>query len=289
MPSISSRLQSGLHSVTERSADLIRDMPIEHFDRTGGGVVFICPEYYWGQASPEQLNAQLAIKRDHEVWVEIFRSVFRTATNDLNRRIDEADKKFRGWIELSESWSISPDRAANERQLRDDAERFAEILAILEVDGAMRTILIPDTNAIVGEPDPNQYTDIAGDNSFVVLLLPTVLAELDTMKNSHRNPNFRKKVKKTITRIKGWRNQGSLLDGVTVSRTITVRALANEPDMQSTLTWLDEHNRDDRIIAAVLEVPSDHPAARVFHTTGDINLLNKADIARIENAEPVRN
>ena len=170
MPSISSRLQSGLHSVTERSADLIRDMPIEHFDRTGGGVVFICPEYYWGQASPEQLNAQLAIKRDHEVWVEIFRSVFRTATNDLNRRIEEADQKFRGWIELSESWSISPDHAANERQLRNDAERFAKILAILEVDGAMRTILIPDTNAIVGEPDPTQYKAITGDNSFVFLL-----------------------------------------------------------------------------------------------------------------------
>lgn len=285
MPSTAARLQSSLHSLTERSADLIRDMPVEHFEREGSGVVFICPEYHWGQASPEQLNAQLAIKRDYEQWLEIFRSAFRTATTDLNRRIKKADQGFRRWIELSSNWSISPDRVANEKRLREDAERFVKILAILEVDGAIETILIPDTNAIVGEPDPTQYKDIAGDNSFVFLLLPTVLAELDKMKNSHRNPDFREKVKKTITRIKGWRNQGSLLDGVTVNRTITVRAVASEPDMQRTLTWLDEHNLDDRIIATVLEVQSAHPAARVVLITGDINLLNKTDVAQIENAE----
>ena len=285
MPSTVARLQSNLHSLTERAANLIRNMPVEHFERNGGGVVFICPEYHWGQASPEQLNAQLAIKRDYEQWFEIFRSAFRTTTDDISCRIKEVDQGLRQWIELSENWSISPDRAENEKRLREEAERFVEILAILEVDGAIETILIPDTNAIVGEPDPTQYKDIAGDNSFVFLLLPTVLAELDKMKTSHRNPNFREKVKKAITRIKGWRNQGSLLDGVTVNRTITVRAVASEPDMQRTLTWLDEHNLDDRIIATVLEVQSAHPAARVVLITGDINLLNKTDLAQIENAE----
>ena len=179
MPSTVARLQSSLHSLTERSTDLIRDMPVEHFEREGSGVVFICPEYHWGQASPEQLNAQLAIKRDYEVWFEIFRSAFRTATTDLNRRIKKANQGFRRWIELSANWSISPDRVANEKQLREDAEQFVKILAILEAGGGIETILIPDTNAIVGEPDPIQYKDIAGDDSFTFLLLPTVLAELD--------------------------------------------------------------------------------------------------------------
>ena len=287
MPSTVARLQSRLHSLIERLADLIRELPVEWLDRTGGGVVFVCPEYHWGQASPEQLNAQLAIKRDYEEWFEIFRSTFRTATDDLNRRIKKADQRFRQWLELNENWSLRPDPVSNEKNLRDDAERFVKILEILEVGGAVETILIPDTNAIVGKPDPNQYKDIAGDESFVFLLLPTVLAELDTMQNSHRNPDFREKVKRTITRIKGWRNQGSLLDGVTVSRTITVRAVANEPDMQRTLTWLDKDNRDDRIIATVLEVQADHPAARVVLITGDVNLLNKADVAQIESAELV--
>ena len=54
---------------------------------------------------------------------------------------------------------------------------------------------------------------------------------------------------------------------------------------RSTLKWLDEDNCDDRIIASVLEVQSSNPTARVVLVTGDINLLNKADVARIESAE----
>ena len=57
--------------------------------------------------------------------------------------------------------------------------------------------------------------------------------------------------------------------------------------MLDTLTWLDKENRDDRIIASVLEVQSSYPTARVVLITGDVNLSNKADLARIETSELV--
>ena len=163
-----------------------------------------------------------------------------------------------------------------------------EILAIIEASGPMPPVLIPDTNAIAGNPDPTQYRTITGDGSFIFLLLPTVLAELDDLKNTHRNPDFREKVNRVITRVKGWRKQGTLRNGVTVDRTITVKAVAIEPDMQDTLPWLDKENRDDRIIASVLEVQSSYPNARVVLITGDVNLSNKADLARIETSELVK-
>ena len=170
--------------------------------------------------------------------------------------------------------------------MRKAEERFFEILATVSSHEASETILIPDTNAIVGEPDPSQYRDIAGSASFVFFLLPAVLGELDTLKNSHRNEDFRKKVQKAIKRIKGWRHQGSLRDGVKVDQTITVKAAATEPDMRNTLMWLDEHSQDDRIIASVLELQSSYPVAGVVLVSGDINLLNKADTAWIQTAEP---
>ena len=282
MPSTAARLQSDLHSITERLADLIRELPVKRFE-TGEMVVILAPDYYWGEATAEQRNTQLAIKRDYEKWFEILRSVFRTPADHLNQKIQEADVEFRKWIELGQNRSIDSDREVTEKRLRDDAERFLKLLKILTAGPVSEIILIPDTNAIVGEPDPTQYKDIAGDDSFVFLLLPTVLAELDELKNNHRkNPDFRKKVTKVITRIKGWRSQGKLLDGITVNKTIAVRATASEPDMKCTLTWLDEHNCDDRIIATVLAIQSDHPAARVVLITGDVNLSNKADAARIE-------
>ena len=285
MPSTASRLRSDLNSLTQRLAALVEELPIKRLDRYGGGVVIIAPEYYWGEPSAEQLNAQLAIKRDYEEWFDVFRSLFARATDDLHRRIREADQRLRMWIELRSNWSLQSDPPSNRDSLRNDAAHFIEILGIIEVSGPMPPVLIPDTNAIVGNADPTQYRTIAGDGSFIFLLLPTVLAELDELKNTHRNPDFREKANKVITRVKGWRNQGTLRNGVTVDRTITVKAVAIEPDMQDTLTWLDKENRDDRIIASVLEVQSSYPNARVVLVTGDVNLSNKADLARIETSE----
>ncbi len=287
MPSTVSRLRSDLKSLTQRLGALVQELPIKRLDRYGGGVVIVAPEYYWDEPSAEQLNTQLAIKRDYEEWFEVFRSVFSKATDDLNRRIREADQRLRMWIELRSNWSLQSDPLSNKDSLRDDAEHFMDILAIIEASGPMPPVLIPDTNAIVGNPDPTRYRSIAGDDSFIFLLLPTVLAELDELKNTHRNPDFREKAKKAITRVKGWRNQGTLRNGVVVDGTITIKAIAIEPDMQDTLSWLDKENCDDRIIASVLEVQSSYPNARVVLVTGDVNLSNKADLGRIDTSELV--
>ena len=285
MPPIASKLRSDLENLTERLVDLIGDLPINRLERDGGGVVVIAPEFYWGSATAEQLRIQLAIKRDYEVWIELLQSVFSKATDDLTRTIEDADSGLRSWIELSSNWSISSDRARNEEELRADARRFSDLLAILDTNEPAETILIPDTNAIVSEPDPNQYNVIAKNKNFVFLLLPTVLAELDALKISHIDPQFRSKVSRAIKRIKGWRNQGNLLDGVTVNKTITVRAVATEPNMANALSWLDKDNRDDRIIATVIEVQAADPTSPTTLVTGDINLSNKADLARIETAD----
>ncbi len=286
MPSTASRLRSDFDYLIERLDDLIRDLPVKRRNRNGGGLLIIAPEFYWGEPSAEHLNRQLAIKRDYEEWFEVFQSIFVTATDDINKKIEKADKRLRMWIELSSNWSLRQDSASNAESLLADAELFRRIFSIIEAGGGDSSpILIPDTNTIADWQDPTLYRDIIGDDRFVFFLLPTVLAELDSLKNSHRNVEFREKVKKVIRRVKGWRNQGTLRDGVIVDETITVRAVANEPDMEHTLPWLDKDNRDDRIIASVLEVQSAHPTTSVILVTGDINLLNKADVARIETAE----
>ena len=71
------------------------------------------------------------------------------------------------------------------------------------------------------------------------MLLPTVLGELHRHEIEHRNEVVREKAKKIITRIKGWRNQGSLAAGVVVDSSIAVKASHSEPDMENTLSWLD--------------------------------------------------
>ena len=285
MPSTAVRLRNDLSDITDAIASLVGELPVHRRNHYVSGVVFIGPDYYWGETTSAQANRQLAIKRDYDEWYEVLRSVFRDPTNDVGRRISEAHRDLIRWIELSSNWSMTASPADNVEALRQDAGKYHDVLAILEAGGPTAEILIPDTNALVTEPDPERYRVVVANETFVFMLLPTVLGELDNLKINHRNPEFREKVNKTITRIKGWRNQGSLREGVTVNRNITVKAIAREPDMKKTLSWLDFDNKDDRIIASVLEVQAASPAARVVLVTGDVNLSNKADVARIEAAE----
>ena len=283
MDSTVSRLKCALYSLTERLVELIQTVPIERLERYSG-IFFFAPDYYWGEASAEQLNEQIQIKRNYDLWIQSFQLLFRGSSDDLTRRINKYDKEVRTWIELGENWSLTSNRDDNEEKLRAASKQLEDLLAIVASTDGER-ILVPDTNVIANESDPTKYRHIAGHNTYAFLLLPTVLAELDTLKNAHRNPDFREKIKRAITRIKGWRTQGALLAGVTVHKTVTVRAIGTEPDMKNSLSWLDKENRDDRIIASVLEVQSDHPTSDVILVTEDVNLLNKADLASIAARE----
>ena len=56
--------------------------------------------------------------------------------------------------------------------------------------------------------------------------------------------------------------------------------------MNYTLGWLDPSNNDDRIIANALELQRTYPSDKVVLVTGDINLQNKAELAKLPYAEP---
>jgi predicted ribonuclease YlaK len=88
-----------------------------------------------------------------------------------------------------------------------------------------------------------------------------------------------------VRRIKGWRKQGSLHAGLTVHRNITIRAVAREPRMTESLSWLDPTNRDDRILASALELQAAEPSSHVVLVTADLNLQNKADAAHLPYEE----
>ena len=75
------------------------------------------------------------------------------------------------------------------------------------------------------------------------------------------------------------RKQGSLLNGVKVHKTITVKMIATESDFNNTLRWLDSDINDDRIIAHCFELQRHYPSATVVIVTSDINLQNNAEMA----------
>jgi PIN domain len=283
--STTSRLRALFAEVVNGFAQLTAAIPVRWFNRDTDYAIFICPEYYWGELSAEQRVMQMQLKRTYEPVSELLHLLLTSAPEDLVRQLEEADKQFRIWLELQDNWSLSPNASENEKNLRSAAAELEKVLSILEVRGNGEILVVPDTNSLLRQPDPTAYRSLARAQAFHFLLLPTVLGELDRLKIEHRNPDVRDKAKAVIARVKGWRQQGSLNSGVTVDKSILVRACHKEPDMKRTLSWLDPNVQDDRIIASVLALQAEQPSSRVVLVTGDINLQNKADAAMVETAE----
>lgn len=279
------RLSSALDSVVADLASLVRAMPVHYSSNQAGEFIILAPAYRWGERSAEQQHQHLQIVRRYKIISELLLALLIDAPKSLKREFEQGDKRFTTWLELGSNWSISPDKETNERALRESTEGLRSVVKVLAAGPQDQLILIPDTNSLLAEPDPTAYRAISKGAGFDFLLLPTVLKELDELKMLHRNPDVRDKAQKVITRIKGWRIQGPLLEGVVVDKTIRVRAIHDEPNMTNSLSWLDAHSADDRIVAATLHVQSILPSARVVLVTGDINLQNKSDAALIEVAE----
>jgi PIN domain len=242
------------------------------------------PDFYFGERSAEQQANQFKLKREFETLSELLKMLVRGGPEELVNKLQEADNGFRSWLDL-DAWGLTANPAENAKKVKTAAEPICKILDVLDAAGKGEVIVVPETNSLLADAGPTAYRGIAGQKDFVFMLLPTVLGELDKLKIEHRNQDVREKAQKIIQRIKGWRKQGALVDGVTVDKTITVRAVSTEPDFRNSLSWLDPNNNDDRIIASVIVLQAEFPSAQIVLVSGDINLLNKADFALIETAE----
>lgn len=282
---LSQRLKEHFKKNTSDLRNLLEEIKVEFKDLRIPGVGIVAPKYYWNQRTPQQEKIRIRIKRNYERFYEMLNLLLRQAPNDVTYRFRVYDKRFRDFIELGSNWSLSESMNDNLNIFDATVEDIMAILSIFNQENDRKTLLIPDTNSLLIDCDPISYRRVAKLDGFTFLLLPTVLGELDKLKINHRKPDVKDKAKKVITRIKGWRGQGSLTDGVTVDKTIVVKSLHEEPDMENTLSWLDKGVQDDRIIAIVLSVQAENTSSVVHLITGDINLQNKADAAFISTLE----
>lgn len=230
--------------------------------------------FHWGKTDEKN---QIKVKDRYFKFYQNFELLFDKAHPNTLRKIKESNKNIINLIEQNRAPS-SIDKG--KKRFRDETKIFKDFLNLLNED-EKRTVILPDTNAIIQFPEPISYKSISMTNAFDFVILPTVLSELDKHKMTHRSDDFRKKVTSVIKRLKGYRMQGNVLDGVTVDKFITVRMVATEPDFNKTLGWIDPDNNDDRIIANALQLQISHPSDIVIFVTSDINLQNKAQLANL--------
>jgi rRNA-processing protein FCF1 len=227
-------------------------------------------------------RSQIVVREKFLKFMENIELLLRKANPQTVKKTAETEKKLMGFIS-QDRHGVPASTEGGKLFFCKQVIVFQQFLELLNKETS-DVILVPDTNALVQFPDPASYRKLV-NAPFTFMILPTVLSELDKAKINHRNESYRDKAKSVIKRLKGYRNQGNVLNGITVDKTVTVKMVANEPDFDTTLKWLDQNNNDDRIITSILNLQVTHPADRVILVTSDINLQNKAQAAMLTFAD----
>lgn len=249
-------------------------------------VVMIRPHYGWGTLDHQGVRIQAKALKLHRILVENIRLLLADAPANYASEAHKVQTFLSQWIERTDfAWSVPRSISEAKQQLDRKMEKYSDCFAWMKSTDP-DLIIVPDTNALMINPELHTYGKALGATKYTVVLVPTVLAELDKLKIVHRDEQFRKKVTSVINRIKGLRNQGSLHEGVTTHKVVTVKMVANEPDFAKVPSWLDATNDDDRIIASVFELQRQNPNASVVLMTADVNHQNKAEAAMLPFIEP---
>ena len=256
--------------------EMLNNSSIYYYDLNADSSVLILGTslYHWGEKDEKN---QIKIKEEYNAFYSNFELLLHKATPDILKKIKHADDEI---INLIEQKRAPSSIEAGKESFRTQTKVFIDFLELLNEEDN-RIIILPDTNSLIQYPNPADYKIIANTEKFDFVILPTVLSELDKLKISHRNEDFRKKVKSVIKRLKGYRKQGNVLQGVKVNKTITIKMIATEPNFGKTLKWLDSNNNDDRIIANALELQVNKPSDNVIFVSADINFQNKAELANL--------
>jgi rRNA-processing protein FCF1 len=268
-------IRTELHELLDRSS-IVNVNP----NSPDSDFVFVtAADWGWAPSDAETSAAQVRLLGRYTRWFERFQLLFDHPTPEMTSRLTTADEFVRRWVSRPDAWDHSIPRTIEAAHERADKElrAFDDLLEVASRAGSSVLKLVPDTNALLRNPDLASYARDTPASTFDVHVLPTVVRELDELKDRGRTPELRAQAQSVVRRFKGLRDRGNLADGVALTRQITVRLESREVDAASVLNWLDPTVPDDRIIGAALRLQSDHPASTVLLVTSDLNLQNKAD------------
>lgn len=170
--------------------------------------------------------------------------------------------------------SIDEVRAKLDEKLEDYA---AALRRLPNAHGRHERLLVADTSALIERPLLQEWA--LDDESWTVVLVPTVLEELD---NHKHNPKTRDTAMKVIRQLEDLDSRGDTTAGVRLSGRLMYREVVRSPDMECTLQWLRADTPDDVIVASALELVWDDLTSRVAIAAADRNLRNKARFAGLQ-------
>lgn len=243
-------------------------------------LVFISPNgnHFWNALPPNGKQLQARMLPEVDRFNDLIRVLTQNLPSDKQQDIMGSLEKIRSAIEqVGPTWWGTPDEASNGFQ--ELLKNIFDTLKDYCVESSNEVYAIADTNALITNPDIEHW-QFENIRHFTIILTPVVLSELEKHRMGHRNQDVSDKAGSIIRKIKEYRRRGTLNNGVVIVKNkVTLRSIANEPNMAQSLSWLDPNTADDRFLATTIEVMRNNLRAEIFIVTVDINLQNKAEMA----------
>lgn len=279
MQKVSDNLESWAKDIAELLSQLLQASSIR-----GSGWMGVDS---WGKLDDSSHQIQSKALEEYRRFSSVLEALFREQSENTIQTFKEKKKVILSVIQ--QEWEPHTYFGNCEQALseaKDALDTQINLLKRLYTISQNRFVVVPDTNALLFNPDLHVWS-FDSVEQFTIVLMPTVLSELDKLKVDSRSESVRQKAEKLIRQIKEYRRRGRLTDGVPLVRDKShIVAIAVEPAFSESLSWLDADNNDDRLLASCIEIMRQMPDNQVVLLTRDINLQNKAEFARIPFLEP---
>ena len=279
------RLLADLDGI-EVELQALLDISAIRFTRWSSGIV--APSHSWAPSDDAQSHARMALRRRFAPWRERVSMLEGGATHELRNEITESLEIVREFIDRDGfRWGVPTSIPEAKEKASVEIKRARAALRVMSGIGERGVHVVPDTSALMRQPELATYGAAVGAEAVTIHLVPKVLGEIDLLKDQGRTPEVREKAGKLATRIKGLRDRGRLTDGVPVAGRITAIADPRDPSFEHLPGWLDPSTPDDRILASALVLQAANPSSVVWLVASDINIQNKAEACGLPYCDPV--
>jgi rRNA-processing protein FCF1 len=261
----------------------------ERFPDDGGSVVVITPHpWRWAPLADAELPKLTSARKSLHRWRRECLATLRAIAPEFEPDFVDEINALESIVDRS-GRGDGPSADTRERVLTYAHEALArqrETLRLAGIPlvpvGSETTLLVPDTNALYGNPYLDEWE---GVDAATLVIVPQVNRELDKHKNESGDSVRRQKAELVIRQFEEFARRGDTITGVTIAGRLQYREEAAdvEPDAED---GLHVGSDDDRILANVLHVRRRHPEAAVVLVTRDQNLKAKARRQRVTSDEP---
>lgn len=258
---------------------------IYRWNHPGGFFIIISGDYKFTDLGVDGKQLQSRLIKEFNAFRENYTAL---TAKLLSKHQDEAkvslDKIFEAVTQESNHWYENISEVQS--KVMTEFNVLINVMDSLYDPMDAELLLVVDTNALLTCSDLDRWR-IVGVKKFTLMLMPTVLSELDYLKiDGKKTEEVRNKAKKLTKQIKEYMRRGDLSEGVTIVKDkVLIRSIATEPNFKNMPSWLNENNGDDKLLASFIEVTSNYPRTAVYMVTVDTNLLNKLKFAKLPHLD----